>query len=197
MRESHIVKKNIISPNHLEQNGQGKNIIISLTSYPARINSVHVTIESLLNQTKKADKIILWLAPEQFPNKEKDLPQQLLDLISKGLTIDWYHDIKSYKKLIPTLKKYPEDIIVTVDDDVDYSLDLIATLFKGYLKNPKIIQANRCRKVQFKGNKFDHYKDWFFCDKYNASYLNFFTGIGGVLYPPQCLDYNILNEDLF
>ena len=53
-------------------------LIVSLTSFPARINTVHQVIESLLNQTKKADKIILWLAPEQFPNGEKDLPEKLL-----------------------------------------------------------------------------------------------------------------------
>ena len=35
------------------------NVIISLTSHPGRINTVHLTIESLLNQTLKIDKVIL------------------------------------------------------------------------------------------------------------------------------------------
>lgn len=43
-----------------------------------------------------------------------------MDLRDKELTIDWYHDIKSYKKLIPTLQKYPDSIIVTADDDIIY-----------------------------------------------------------------------------
>ena len=38
-------------------------IIISLTSYPARIKTVNQTIETLLNQSMKVDKVILWLAP--------------------------------------------------------------------------------------------------------------------------------------
>ncbi|MBQ2886366.1 MAG: hypothetical protein IJE43_21810 [Alphaproteobacteria bacterium] len=46
-------------------------VIVSLTSYPARINIVHKTIESLLNQTYKADKVILYLAYEQFQIKKK------------------------------------------------------------------------------------------------------------------------------
>lgn len=43
-----------------------KKIVVSLTSFPARIKKVHIVIESLLNQTIKPDKIILWLSKEQF-----------------------------------------------------------------------------------------------------------------------------------
>ena len=76
-------------------------LIISLTSYPARIKNVHKTTNTLLNQSLKANKVILWLAENQFPNKEQDLPSKLLAQTTKGLTISWYHkDIKSYKKLI-------------------------------------------------------------------------------------------------
>lgn len=169
-------------------------IIISLTSYPARINTIDQTIKSLINQSKKADKIILWLAPEQFPNKEKDLPRQLLDLTKKGLTIDWYHDIKSYKKLIPTLKKYPNDIIVTADDDNIYPHCWLKKLYKSYLKYPKDIQCHRITKFYY-NNGFkiisggrDYYK--------GSSFLNKLVGLGGVLYPPQCFYKDILNEEL-
>lgn len=64
---------------------QPQKIIVSLTSYPARISTVHLTIDTLLSQTRKADKIILWLAPEQFPNKEDDLPAQLLAQTEGGI----------------------------------------------------------------------------------------------------------------
>jgi len=36
-------------------------IIVSLTTYPARINSVWITVSSLLQQTMKPYKVILWL----------------------------------------------------------------------------------------------------------------------------------------
>ena len=45
-------------------------IIVSLTTYPARVQGVWVTIASLLNQTMKPYKVILWLAEEQFPKHE-------------------------------------------------------------------------------------------------------------------------------
>ena len=182
------------------KNQKGKNeIIISLTSYPARINTVNQAIESPLNQTMKADKVILWLAPEQFPNKEKDLPKELLKLQDKGLTIDWYEDIKSYKKLIPALEKYPDSVIVTADDDLIYESDWLEKLYKAYKKHPEMLHCHRAHRITFdKQKNLNNYNDWLW-DIYNVkpSFNNFFTGVGGVLYPPLSLYKDVLNKDLF
>ena len=174
-------------------------LIVSLTSYPARIDTVNQTIETLLNQTIKADKVILWLAPEQFPNREKDLPQQLLDLVPQGLIIDWYKDIKSYKKLIPALIKYPDAIIITADDDIIYENDRIAKLYNAYMKNPEYIHCHRAHKILFdEEGMLLPYNNWEQRIKnVRPSYNNFFTGAGSILYPPKCFHKDILNEDLF
>ena len=115
-------------------------LIISLTSYPPRINTACETVKTLLNQSMKANKVILWLAKEQFPNKEKDLPVQLLDLTKQGLTIKWCKDIKSYKKLIPALAEYPDAVIVTFDDDVLYDENVLKELYDAYSEHPEHIQ---------------------------------------------------------
>lgn len=175
-------------------------LIVSLTSYPARIGTVNQTIESLLNQTMRVDKVILWLAPEQFPNREKDLPKELLALRDKGLTIDWYHDIKSYKKLIPTLRKYPDAVIITTDDDCLYDSCTIENLYNSYLQKPNYIHCNRAHKIRIENGKIAPYKTWKWFDKITnktPSFSMFFTGIGGVLYPPHCLNSNVLNESEF
>ena len=70
-------------------------IIVSLTSYPARITTVHMTIMTLLNQKVKPDKVILWLAKEQFPKGMASLPKKLIALQNVGLKIEWTHDIRS------------------------------------------------------------------------------------------------------
>ncbi|MDR0723654.1 MAG: glycosyltransferase [Endomicrobium sp.] len=183
----------------VKQNINADKIIVSLTSYPARINIVHRAISTLLNQTKKADKIILWLAEEDFPSKEQELPKDLLELTKEGLIIDWCKDIKSYNKLIPTLRKYPNYTIVTVDDDTYYPKDLIEKLYKAYLNQPNMVHCHRAHGITFKFGKINPYLKWDFSlcgDKVKPSFCNFLTGVGGVLYPPGIFYKDIFREDL-
>ena len=199
-------------------------VIVSLTSFPERINIVVKTIKTLLTQTMKPDKVILWLAPEQFPNRENDLPNELLDLTKYGLTIDWYKDIRSYKKIIPALKKYPDAVIITTDDDIYYAPDTVESLYKSYLKNPHEIQAHRCDwlgvniKKTYKANTNSKRVDtspqpspqgeggssiiWaktreLYKDLHRgeASYFHRLTGYGAVLYPPHSLYKDVIDED--
>ena len=172
-------------------------LIVSLTTYNKRIYDVHLTIESLFRQTLKPNKIILWLAENEF-NRE-NIPYILKKLQEKGLEIGYCKDIKSYKKLIPTLKKYPNDIIITVDDDVLYPYDFIENLYREYNKNNKCIYFYRGHKIKFdKENNVLQYSKWEGNYQGEESTLDTLpTGIGGILYPPKCFYKDILREDLF
>lgn len=64
-------------------------IIVSMTSYPARINTVHLAIRSLLAQKVLPDKIVLWLCKSDFPNREADLPQSLRDVLWHDVEVRW------------------------------------------------------------------------------------------------------------
>lgn len=178
-----------------------KKIIASLTTFPERINEIATTIKTIMNQTVKADEINLYLASEQFPNKEKDLPAELLKLKEFGLQIKWCHDIKSYKKIIPALKEYKKDIIITFDDDIYYEKDTIETLYTSYLKNPNVIQANRVWHVRLDKDKVRPLdKSFLYWDeeKYKTpSFFNTIIGCGGVLYPPNSLDKRVLDDEKF
>ena len=204
---------------------EGEKIIVSLTSFPARINIVVKTIKTLLTQTLKPDAVILWLAPEQFPNGEKDLPQELLDLKQYGLTIDWYKDIRSYKKIIPTLKKYPNAVIITTDDDIYYAPDTVESLYKSYLEHRNEVHAHRCDwlkvveedaktvphpspllqgegmtevvQTQKKVIKWEKTRE-LYLDRHRgvASFHNRLTGYGAVLYPPNCFYKDVCDESL-
>ena len=174
-------------------------VIVSLTSFPERINTVVKTLKTLLTQTMKPDMVILWLAPEQFPNKEDDLPKELLELKKYGLTIDWYKDIRSYKKIIPTLKKYPEAVIITTDDDIYYAPDTVETLYNSYLEHKDEIQAHRCDVLRVEGGKILWAKTReLYLDKNRgkSSFKNRLTGYGAVLYPPGCFYKDVCDEDL-
>ena len=156
-----------------------------------------MTIKSIIRQTLKPNKIILWLSKTEFIKKEKNLPLNLLSLIKKGLNIKFVKkNIKSYKKLIPSLKKYPNNLIITVDDDIIYRKDTIEKLYKNYIKFPKDIHAHRITKFKYKSGKFEVISGGYQYYK-NSSFLNKLTGVGGVLYPPNSLYKDVLREDLF
>lgn len=173
-------------------------LIISLTSFPARIEKVDLTINTLLNQTIKPDGLILYLADSQFPNKEKDLPENLLKLKKLGLEIRFCEDLRSYKKLIPALVDFPDDIIITADDDIFYPPDWLEGLYRAYLKNPKNIYTRRGCRIFIKNNKIRVLKprDYDFDYNFPTDFNNLLMGGAGTLYPPKSLSKDIFNLDL-
>lgn len=167
-------------------------IIISLTSYPARISKLWMVIKTLLNQ-KLVDnfKVILWLSENQFPKGLDSLPKSLTNLIEKGLDIRFVSDdLKSHKKYYYAFKEYPNNIVVTVDDDVLYSPILLRTLLDAHDKYSDCVICNRGIKI----NKEKSYRNWDKVDNFMIPVSNIMpTGIGGVLYPPHCYNNNIFN----
>ncbi len=171
-------------------------IIVSLTSYGKRIDDVTLTIESLMQQTMKSNRIILWL-DESF--KDTKLPQSLIYQQKRGLEIQYCKDIRSYKKLIPCLQQFPNDAIITVDDDLLYDYDIIEKLITAYQKSPQMIHACRVhRMILDQEYKPIPYLEWNWrIDEVGVNRLNFFTGGAGTLYPPGCLDKEVFNENVF
>jgi glycosyltransferase involved in cell wall biosynthesis len=172
-------------------------IIVSLTSFPERMYDVHFAIYSLLIQKLKPDEVILWLSTEEFPNKEDDIPIKVLNLKKHGLNIRFVDgNLKSYKKLIYALKEFPQDIIVTADDDVFYPEDWLEKLMDEY--DGKNIVCHRAHLMIFDNGTVKPYIQWPKVIKTDEiSFKNFFTGVGGVLYPPNCLYKDVLNENIF
>ena len=113
-------------------------VIVSLTSYGRRVGEIlPFTVISLLRQTYKPDLVLLWLDDEHW--NDGNLPFILKRLKKKGLTIRYCKDIKSYKKLIPTLEVYPDDLIITCDDDFFYRRNMVERLVAEYHSSSGII----------------------------------------------------------
>ena len=171
-------------------------IIVSLTTYGKRIYTVHQTIESLMQQTMKANKIILWL---DFSFKGQILPATLQLQQKRGLEIKFCEDIRSYKKLIPTLDAYPEDAIITVDDDLIYPFDMLEKLIIPYLQDPNYIYCNRIHEIKInQDGLLCPYKDWnWTINKMDANMMYFPTGGAGTLYPPHSLNKEVFNKEVY
>lgn len=183
---------------------RSREIIVSLTSFPARINFVSQVIDSLAVQNRKADKIILNLAKPQFPNGEADLPEKLVEQKNNGIVqFAWYdEDIRSHKKYYYVMQENPESIVITVDDDLVFKPDMIETLYYSYLCYPKYASANRLHVMAIDTeNKVPFpYSLWIKEYRYNALSVSsqFFATSGmGTLFPPHALDKRVFNKEKF
>lgn len=128
-----------------------KKVIVSLTSWTERISTVHNTIYSLLNQEVIPDSIELNLSLVEFENKFDSLPLELLELLQKhnNVKINWCNgNDKTFKKIIPTLKKYYGEsyYLLSVDDDWIYKKTYIKSILN------KFIELN-CDKLCFANKK--------------------------------------------
>lgn len=176
-------------------------VVISLTSFPAAITYVIPTVKSLLEGAALPDKIVLYLTYSQFG--ESGLPDGLLKLSKENPIFeirDYAHDIRSYRKLVPALKDFPDAVIVTVDDDVAYHKNMLSDLLKLHSQIPDAIFAHRAKYM--KPGK--PYRTWskyrwydFLFKRIHSSYKNIQTGVGGVLYPPYSLNKEMMDEELF
>ena len=171
-------------------------IIVSLTSYEARFKDLEISLYSLLNQSLKPDRIILWLSDEI--ESLNDLPYEITKYIKNGLEIRFVKDIGSYTKAIYAFKEYSEAIIVTADDDIYYPQKWLERLYHSYIAHPKDIQVHRAHRVRLKDRKILPYEKW---EKHvqeeSARFDNFLTGVGGVLYPPNCFLSEVFRNDIF
>jgi hypothetical protein len=115
-------------------------LIITMTTWRKRIDNLPVVIDSILNQTKKPDKIVINLSEEEFANKEKDIPKNVLDYLNNHkhiVEIYWCgKNIRTWKKIIPTLKRYPNDAVLCMDDDWIYNKNYIEKLWNKHLEFP-------------------------------------------------------------
>ena len=180
-QENQLIKKHDLN----------KELVVSLTSYNKRFSTLPLVLDSLQRQTIKPDKIELWIENKDI----KFLPKN----ISKFKNIDikiCENDLFSYKKIIPTLCENQDRYIVTFDDDIIYPEKTLEQLVNKSKKHPDCVIGNRVHKIKIINKTADSYNNWNL-NNFENSKLNFFTGVGGVLYPPKSLFKDVTNKELF
>ena len=173
-------------------------LIVSLTTHGQRIHTVSLAIESIFQQTVKADKVILYLGKTDFTIAS--LPISLKKQIDRGLEIRFVEDIKSYTKVIPAMLEYPDALILTVDDDYMYPSDMIERLVVAHRNNPHAVCCSHSRKMTLSpSGKLNPYRsfDMVFPDSDLISSQLLAEGFGGVLYPPYCMPEECFDTKTF
>lgn len=148
------------SPLPKQRTTQGERMVVSLTTFPLRIGKVHLTIQSILRQSRPADRILLWLSKEEFP-EEAQLPANLLRLKEKGLDIRFCDNIRSFKKVFYTAQEFENDVIVTADDDALYPENWLEGLWDTHEKYPGCVCCYRAHGITFEGGRVAPYQEWY------------------------------------
>jgi len=153
-------------------------IVVSLTSYPARINRTWLTIETILRQSLKPSKLVLWLSKNQFPGELKDVPKRIVQQMARGLDIQFVEgDIRSHKKYYYAFHQYPQNPIFLIDDDILFPSVILSDSYLLLEKNRDSVVANF--GFWYRWNLDNQYFDIVRDDLSPDEMINVFFGSGG------------------
>ena len=117
-------------------------IIVSMTTWPPRWRNAIEAMADLQHHTwleGMEDKVhlVLVLSREEFPQH----PEMLISSMeAMNVEIIWDEgNIKSHKKLMPTLEKYPDNPILVVDDDVARKNGWLTEFVREHEEHPEDI----------------------------------------------------------
>jgi hypothetical protein len=185
----------------MNNEGEKRNIIISLTTFPARIDKLWLVLETLLRQKMCADKVIVWLSEDQIKDKSF-LPKVLIKYQKHNVEYRFVKDdLRSYKKFYYAFQEYPESLIVTVDDDILYDSYLIKELYDKYNSCPSNAKRVIARfgTIVTKDNMGHllNYVNWLPIKDISIGDDYFFGSGGGTLFKPTDLYKDVCNKELF
>lgn len=169
-------------------------VIISMTSISNRLKFVHLTLETLLSQSEKPDRIILWL-DERLSSQ---IPPKIKSLKRRGVEIIFRRDIGVFTKEYYALMELPGSVLVTADDDWMYPRDWLKDLYSAYLLAPEQVHCHGSRLMSLDENgRLTPHRSW----KVNhgisdPSFLIFPLTGQGVLFPPGSLHEDALDLSL-
>jgi hypothetical protein len=168
--------------------------VISLTSHPARFDTLDQSLKSLLGQRLIPRKIYLNIAEIDIVK----LPVAIKSLELGGiLKINPCSDLGPGKKLIPTLKAEDSLPIIVVDDDLIFETDLALKLMIQHHLSPNSVIASRVHKIEIESDgKLSSYSKWrknYSLSDGPASDL-FATSGAGTLYKKEFFHKDVMDE---
>ena len=188
--------ENFLTDKYRLKNDGTERLIVSFTSFPERIDKVWLVVETILRQSVKPEKLILWLSKEQFSSLN-ELPTELLKQQGRGLEIYLCEDdLRSHKKYYYTMVMYPSYDFITIDDDFFYPSKMIENLLCN--RDAQKIIAHRAFQLKFFDDDIAPYSDWTLMpDKVCSSTTTFATSGGGTYFPAGALHADTIDKEIF
>jgi hypothetical protein len=163
-------------------------VIISLAVISSRVDTLHITLGSLLAQDHDNFEVRVHISPEPYllDGGITELPAASRKLVSEDarLSVRSVRNIGPYRKLLPILTDLidADVLIATADDDTVYPVDWLSTMVSHHRRFGGII-CNRGHRIQVKDGAFAPYRGWMTADSSERSSVMILpTGKDGVLY---------------
>lgn len=109
----------------------GEEIIVTLTTWKPRMRNIPLVLDSIFSQTMPPDLVVLNLAYDEI------IPEDINNYLDQHkVEVNRMDNLKVYKKLIPTLRKYPDACVISIDDDWIYPAGMIEDFMLAHKKYP-------------------------------------------------------------
>ena len=111
-------------------------IYVSVSTIPQRIKTIHKSIESLLNQTLKPDKIFINI-PKEFKRFKEKINDNDIPKFPPGVEVTRCEDSGPGTKLLGSLNKIDNNsLLILADDDQIYENFMIEKFNNFYISSP-------------------------------------------------------------
>jgi len=112
-------------------------IYVSLSTIPSRLKNLHKSLDSLIKQSKKPDKIFINIPNNYKRFKETINDDQIPKFTDSTIEITRCEDCGPGTKILGSLDKFKKDsLVILVDDDHAYEDYMIEKFFYFYSKAP-------------------------------------------------------------
>ncbi len=112
-------------------------IYVSLSTIPPRINDINKSIDSILNQTIRPDKIFINI-PKKFKRFKEEIKDDQIPNFPSIVEVTRCDDCGPGTKLLGSINKLnKESLVILADDDQVYENFMIEKLYYYYKKAPQ------------------------------------------------------------
>ena len=180
-----------------------------MTTWPPRFAVARQAMSAIVEQVK-ADNLqdrvhlVMVLSEDEVCYAETRSEACLLLSKMEKLGVEIIYDrgnIRSHKKLIPTLEKYPNNPILVVDDDNAQCKGWLKTFVGDHDQHPDdIIYGQSLSRVELQGDRIVETREPFSCEHTGNVTVNMkpANGAAGTLYPAHTFtDSRFFDRELF
>lgn len=182
-------------------------VVVSITTYRERFPILYRSLGSIFNQTVKPKRICVAVDEEDAPYIDGFLKESIE--ANKVELLVGSRSLGPHNKYVHAMLRYPDDIIITFDDDAVYQPTALENLWRCHCKYPDCVCARRVHRIVWdvdgKPLKYCLWENQ--CVSISEPSFDLFaTGVGGVLYPAGVFSWTgtdiqrmreYRNDDLF